>query len=155
VSATLAISELIFSGIPISGSLLAVSLAVFGGAAIIEGAITVAVISALEKIQPGFVRRPRGGGSLALGAAGLAAILLATAGALAASAAPDGLQKFAQMAGISSRARAFAQAPLAGYQVPFLNSGIAGKAAAGIAGLALVMAVCFAVGRTVARKGSS
>jgi cobalt/nickel transport system permease protein len=154
VSATLAISELIFSGVRIPGSLLAVSLAVFGGAAVVEGAITVAVIAALEKIQPGFVRRPREGGSWALGAAGLAAILLATAGALVASAAPDGLQKFAELAGISSRERAFAQAPLAGYQISLLDSGMAGKAVAGIIGLALVMAVCFVVGRAVSRKGS-
>ncbi len=152
VSATLAVSELIFSGVRIPGSILAISFAVFAGAAVVEGVITVAVIAALQRIQPGFIRSPREGRSLALGAAGLAAILLATAGALLASAAPDGLQRLAELAGLSSRASVFAAAPLAGYDASFISSGMAGKAAAGIVGLALVTAVCFGVGRIVARR---
>ena len=59
-SAGLALAELIRSGVPMPRAVLGVSIGLFAISAIIEGAITVAVVEALERIQPGFLRRPQG-----------------------------------------------------------------------------------------------
>jgi len=133
VSAVLALAELLISGVGMPASVLGVSLALFAVSALLEGAITLAVIQALEAIQPDFVRQPAAGRSFALGAAGLAAVVLATVGVLFASAAPDGIEK------------------LTGYQAAFLESGWLRKACAGLAGIALIYGACLAIGRAVAR----
>src|SRR5207248_2625451 len=52
VSAVLALSELLISGIKMSHPVLGVSLALFFVSAILEGAITLAVLQSLERIQP-------------------------------------------------------------------------------------------------------
>ena len=155
VSASLALSELMLSGVRIAGPILGVSLALFVASAVLEGAITVAVIEALEKIQPGFVRKAREGRSFALGAAGLAALLLATVGVLVASRAPDGIETLGRQTGIAGRARALFSTPFADYQAVFLKSGWARQAVAGLAGLALIYAACLLIGRLVARKRSA
>ena len=152
VSAVLAVAELLISGVSISTSILGVSLTLFLVAAALEGAITLTVIEALERIQPNFVRQPREGRSFALGAAALAAIVLATIGVLFASAAPDGIEKLGAQTGIAARARALITTPFTDYQAAFLPSGWGRKAAAGLAGLAVVFAVSLAAGRAVARK---
>jgi len=58
VSAVLALSELMISGVKMPASVLSVSLGLFLVSGLLEGAITLAVIQALESIQPGFIRRP-------------------------------------------------------------------------------------------------
>ena len=103
--------------------------------AIAEGAITVGVVGALERIQPDFVRQPPGQRSLALAAIALVAVLLVTGGALFASVLPDGIEKLAQ-------ARTLIATPLSGY-----GTGWVGKAGAGLAGLALVYGACVLIGR--------
>lgn len=155
VSAVLALSELLISGVRMPLSLLGVSLTLFSVAALLEGAITVTVIGALEKIQPNFVRRPREGRPLALGAAALAGLLLATVGVLLAAAAPDGIQKLGIQTGIASRTRALFSTPLTGYQAAFLAAGWQRKTLGGLAGLALVYGACLIFGRAVARKRSA
>ncbi len=60
VSALLALAELRQSGIPMPPAALAVSVGLFLISAIVEGAITLAVMQALARIEPGFVRRPEG-----------------------------------------------------------------------------------------------
>src|SRR5579864_6491663 len=82
VSAILALAELMISGVKMPASLLGVSLALFVVSGLLEGAITLAVVQALESIQPGFIRRPSAGGSLALGAVSMGAVLLAAVGVL-------------------------------------------------------------------------
>jgi cobalt/nickel transport system permease protein len=139
-SALLALSELMLSGVRLSGLMLAGSLALFGVAAIAEGAITVAVVGALESIQPGFIQQPALRRSFALGAIALTAILLVTGGVLVASASPDGIEKLGQ-------ARTLIATPLAGYQISGLGSGWGAKAGAGLAGLGLVYAACVLIGR--------
>jgi cobalt/nickel transport system permease protein len=155
VSASLALAELLLSGVRIAGSILGVSLALFVASAVLEGAITVAVIEALEKIQPGFVRKAREGRSFALGAAGLAALLLATVGILLASTAPDGIATLGRQTGIAGRARTLFSTPFAEYQAAFLKGGWARQAGAGLAGLALIYAACLLIGKLVARKRSA
>ena len=61
-------------------SVLGVSLALFAVSALIEGAITMTVMGALEAIQPNFVRQPAAGRRYALVAVGLVAVLLAAGG---------------------------------------------------------------------------
>jgi cobalt/nickel transport system permease protein len=152
VSGILAVAELAISHVPITGAALWLSLAVFLAAGAVEGAITVGVIAALERIQPGFVQKPREGRSFALGFAGVAALLLVTVGILFASTAPDTLQKVAEETGIAAHAQALVSTPFAGYQTAFIRSEWWSKAAAGLAGLGLISAACLAIGWVMARR---
>jgi hypothetical protein len=113
---------------------LGISLGLFLVSALIEGAITMTVVTALERIQPGFVRRPLAGHSLALSTVGLTAVLLAAGGVVFASTAPDGIEQLALQAGIAK--------PLAGY-----------GGGAGLAGVGLIF-VLLLIGGHVARKRS-
>jgi cobalt/nickel transport system permease protein len=154
VSAVLALAELLISGVRMPASLLGVSLALFLVSALLEGAITLAVVRALEAIQPNFVREPAAGRSLALGTLALGAVLLAAVGVLFASAAPDGIQKLALETGIAGRARAFLATPFSGYETAFVASAWLRKASAGLAGLGLIYGVCLLIGRVAARHRS-
>ncbi len=155
VAAVLAVSELLLSGIRIPGPLLGVSLGLFAISALLEGAITLAVVQAVETLNPNFVRQPRADGGLALSAMALAAISLAAAGALFASTSPDGLQRLTETLGIASRAKSALAAPLAEYQAGFLPSFWLRRAGAGLAGLALIYAACALFGRMVGRQRSA
>jgi len=133
--AVLALAELVLSGVRMPGSALGLSLGFFVVSALIEGAITVAVISALENIQPGFVRQPAPGHSILVGALGLTAVLLAAGGVVFASTAPDGIENLAIQAGLSK--------PLTGY-----------GGGAGVAGVGLIF-VLLVLGGRVLRKRSA
>jgi cobalt/nickel transport system permease protein len=152
VSGTLAVAELAVSRVPISGAALWFSMAVFLAAGIVEGAITVGVIEGLERIQPGFVRKPGARRSFALGATALAALLLVTVGVLFASTAPDAVQNLGERTGVAASAHALFSTPLSGYQAAFIHSAWWSQAAAGLAGLALIYAACFAIARLVTRR---
>lgn len=146
-SAVLALSELLISGVRMPGPVLGLSLVLFVVSALVEGAITVAVVVALERIQPNVMRAPAPGRSPALAALALAAILLAAGGALFASTAPDGIEQLAIRTGIASHARALIASPLKDYQATWLGSGWPAQAAAGLAGLGLVFGACLLIGR--------
>src|SRR5579862_893263 len=112
VSASLALGELLQSGVRMPRAVLAVSIGLFLISAIVEGTITLAVMQALERIQPGFVRRPeaiRGFG--VRGALAGVALALAGAGVFVASQRPDGIQKLAIETGIASHAKTFLASP--------------------------------------------
>jgi cobalt/nickel transport system permease protein len=135
VSATLAVTELLLSGTPMPRAALVVSGAVFVVSALLEGAITLAVAQSLEAIQPNFVRKPaeRRHAAAALGAA---AVLLAAVGVVFASTAPDGIERMTRAQAVES-------------------ASWVGKAEAGLAGVALIYAVCLAIGRAVGRRRSA
>ena len=135
VSALLAITQLMLSKAPMPGAALGLSLAVFAVSAVLEGAITVAVTQSLETIQPNFIRKPSGQ-RYAVGALGLAAVLLAGVGVVFASTSPDGIERLTQ-------AQTAAEATWLG------------KAEAGLAGVALIYGACLAIGRVVARHRSA
>ena len=100
-------------------------------------------MEALEAIQPDFIRRPAGGARrLAAGGLATAAVLLAAVGVLFASTAPDGIERLGAETGIAGRARTLLATPLGGYEMAFLGSSWLSKAAAGLAGLALIWAAC-------------
>jgi cobalt/nickel transport system permease protein len=106
VSAVLALAELLLSGVRMPSSILGVSLGLFVISALIEGAITMAVMSALEAIQPSFARPASAqSGRFALAAIALVAIILAAGGVVFASTSPDGIERLAMQTGISQQAR--------------------------------------------------
>src|SRR6476646_10192737 len=82
VSAVLALAQLLVSGVSMPASVMGISLALFVVSAALEGAITLAVVQALETINPQFVRKPGSRGSFALGVLASAAVLLASFGVL-------------------------------------------------------------------------
>lgn len=133
---------------------IALTVAVFVVSALLEGAITLAVVQALEKMQPDFVRQPAGGRRLALGAAGIAAILLAVVGVLFASTAPDGIQRLGEVTGITSHASVLFATPLSGYEVTAISAPWLRKAGAGLIGLAAIFAVCAVFGRLAAKRSA-
>lgn len=130
VSAALALAELLRSGVPMPPAVLTVSIGLFMVSAIVEGAITLAIVQALKAIEPGFLRRPKpigGRGALALV---VASASLAGLGAFIASVAPDGIQKLTHQTGITSS--------------PFLT-----RSMSGLMGLLIVYALCLGVSRVL------
>jgi cobalt/nickel transport system permease protein len=155
VSAVLALSELLLSGVKMSASVLGTALALFVISAILEGAITVSVMQALERIQPDIAsRREVSGmrGSRVAAMVSLAAVFLGSIGVLLASRAPDGIARLGEQTGVSAQIRTVIHTPLSNYRMAFLPSEVAGKAAAGLAGVVLVYGACLLVGRAVARN---
>jgi cobalt/nickel transport system permease protein len=153
--ALLAIAELLLSGVPMPRAILGLSLGLFLVNALIEGGITLAVVEALERMNPGWVRADARPGRMALAALALAAVLLAAVGVLFASAAPDGLESLAARAGIASQAKALIKTPLADYETSFFESPWLRKATAGIAGLGILTVVSLTLGRLISRRRSS
>ncbi len=132
--ALLALGELLQSGVRMPPAVLEVSIDLFFVSAVIEGIVTLAVMRALERIEPGFARRPegvRGAGALALIAASLA---LAGAGVFVASGQPDGIQKLTLQTALASHAGGLLTKSLAGshgvvcglYPVPRRQPGAGG-----------------------------
>lgn len=151
VCALLALGELRLSGVPIPPLLLWVSLGLFAVNAIAEGVITVGVIEALGKLNPGWVMQsPRPFSRTALAAVALVSFLLVTGGVWLASADPDGLDSLADKLGISSRATALLDSPLADYEARWFTSAVMNRAVAGIVGLALVLGAVLFFTRAVA-----
>jgi cobalt/nickel transport system permease protein len=137
VSALLAMTELLLSKTPIAAGVLGLSVVVFVVSAALEGAITLAVIQALEAIQPNFVRKPSGTRPFAAASLGGVAVLLAAVGVVFASGDPDGIEKLTR------------------YQSAAVEASWLGKAGAGLAGVALIYAACLGIGRMVARRRSA
>lgn len=136
VSALLAMTQLLVSKVPVPPAALGVSMAVFLISAVLEGAITLAVVQALEAIQPNFVRKPAGGRSFALSSLGAAAVLLAGVGVVFASGDPDGIQKLTR------------------FEAGGAGPGWLGQAGAGLGGVVLIYVACLVFGRLVVRRRS-
>jgi len=147
VSGIAALSELLISKVPMTGVTVMVSVGFFLLMALMEGAITLAVMQALEGMQRGLVRQPGGRRSLAFGTLGIAAILLATVGVMFAATAPDPIEKL-------GRSHRFFSTLFTDYQMTVLHNPWLSKATAGLAGLLLIYAACLAIGRAVARNRS-
>lgn len=150
--AALAIVELLVSGVPVPRPALLVSSGIFAVTALLEGLITAAVLEGIEKLNPGLIRKPETTRPRALAAVGLTAVLLAAVGVLFASAYPDGLESLAESIGIADRARTLFATPLMDYEAQFFGSPWMQKAAAGLAGLALIYGACLLIGRCVRRQ---
>jgi len=157
VSALAALSELLLSGVKMPLPVLGLSLVLFLVSAVLEGAITLAIMQALARVKPDTARVDRemaSGWSRALAMVSLATVVLASVGVLLASAAPDGLERLGEQTGIASRMRTMIHTPLTNYRAAFLHSDLLSKASAGLAGVALVYCACLALGRIAARNRS-
>jgi cobalt/nickel transport system permease protein len=153
--ACLALAQLLISGVPMKPPLIALSAGVFLVTALLEGAITLAVVQSVETLNPGWIRKPQPSRTLAAVALITGAVLLAAVGTMFASASPDSLEKLAENLGISSQARALIMTPLSDYEINFFDSAWIRKASAGLAGLAIVYLVCIGLGRWVSRQRSA
>jgi cobalt/nickel transport system permease protein len=136
LSAALALSELMISGVPMQRHVLLVSLAWFLASAVIEGAITLAAVRAIERIRPAWMRAPERRESHAVLI--LAILVTLVIAAAFASTNPDGIQRVlaTQMSADVSWAR---------------------RALVGFAGIVVTYLVCLAVGKGIAlaRKRSA
>jgi len=147
-SALLALGELWRSGVRMPAAGLAISLALFLISAILEGAITLAVMQALGRIDPAFVGKPRRNPALLLGGV---SILLACAGVFLASERPDGIEKLTSATSLAANAKALLASPLAGYKLQILASPFLSRSLAGLAGLLVIYLLCAGIGRALGR----
>jgi cobalt/nickel transport system permease protein len=135
LAASLALTELRFSGVPISHRLMLISGILFLVNGLIEGAITVAALQAIERLNPGWVRPAKRLEARIVFVGTAVAVALVVGGTLIASQAPDALE-----AALSIRAEA--------------HSAWLRKALLGLTGMAILYAGLFAVGRRAARQRS-
>jgi cobalt/nickel transport system permease protein len=134
-SACLALGQLLISGVPMAGGVLWASLGLFAISALVEGAITVAAVRAIERLNPAWVAGPQPASSRATAAVGLAALILVVVGTLIASAAPDGIQRLTAP-GVDS--------------VTWPR-----RTMAGLAGIAMIFALCYLGGKLKSRRRSA
>jgi cobalt/nickel transport system permease protein len=145
-SACLALVELVISGVPMPRRVLFVSLGLFLIGALIEGAITLAAVRAIERLNPVWVRSPRAGSPVVVAMATVA-VVLTVVGILIASTNPDGIQQLA-----SAHVPTWLHAPLADYRVNGIESPWLRRAVAGLAGLVLICGVCVATGKLIGKQ---
>jgi hypothetical protein len=116
-------------------ALIGVSAALFAVGAILEGAITLAVVRAVERMNPGCLAKPESSWNPGGAFFGVGALALVLGGILIASPAPDALERFLGQMGTASETQDWLR-----------------KASAGVAGLAIVFGVCFGLGRVLLRR---
>jgi hypothetical protein len=100
-----------------------------------EGAITVAAVRAIERLNPAWVSGPQPAASRAVAAVAMAALVLVVVGTLIASAAPDGIQRLTAQ-GVDS-------------------VGWRARTMAGLAGIAMIFALCYLGGKLKSRRRSA
>jgi cobalt/nickel transport system permease protein len=130
-SGALVLCQLSLSGLAITGRPLGIAVTLFTITALLEGAITVGAIRAIERLSPQSFPAQARISFPARAAFAAIALLLATGSAWITSAAPDGLQHLAAEIGLVARPL-WPYTPLAGLAKPV----------AGVAGLACVYAIC-------------
>jgi cobalt/nickel transport system permease protein len=137
VSACLALAELRLSGVPMPRPLMWMSLGLFLSGGVIEGAITVAAVQAIERLNPVWVRDPAPLRPRQVAAFAVAAAVVVAAGLSIASSAPDALQSLLPASAAAS-------------DWPWLQ-----KALAGLAAMMLIYVMCALLGRRFARQRSA
>jgi cobalt/nickel transport system permease protein len=152
-SGSLALAELLVSGIAMPRPAILISCGVFAVNGLIEGAITVAVLEAIQKLNPGFVQKQHPSSGRAAAVLSAAALLLGTVGFVMASSAPDGIQRIGAQMGLGGGGGF--HAPLADYTVAYFKSSWLRRASAGLAGLLLIYGVCLGAGRWIGRQRSA
>lgn len=155
-SASLALVELVRSGVPMPRPVLWTSIALFTASAAVEGAITLAVVQALERIQPGILKNSKVAPRRRTMAVVGASAAVAGFGFLIASPLPDGIWSLAGKTGLASRAMNLISAPLADYKLHGVSSPLLTKSLAGLIGLLIAWLLCIGVGRVLVayREGS-
>jgi cobalt/nickel transport system permease protein len=154
VSAALAMTELLLSGIRMPTTVIAISSGLFFVSALLEGIITLSVGQAIERLNPMWAPSKPAAGRGLWALAGVAVVLVAV-GFLFASQSPDGLEKLVQTLGLSPHEGAAFAPPLADYEWRGMSSIWLRKASAGMAGLLLVAGACLGFGRFLGRQRSA
>jgi cobalt/nickel transport system permease protein len=149
VSGCFAVAELMISGVPMPAKVLWLTLAFFVVNAVVEGAITVAAVRAIGRLNPAWVPSAKPGGRL-LAAVASIAIVLAVAGFLIASTHPDGIEILAR-----AQTPNWLHAWFPDYQVHGISSPWLRRSVAGLAGLILIYTVCLAAGRWIRQRSAS
>ena len=155
-AAALALAELAISGVRIPVHLLWISSSVFLISGVVEGAITVAAVGAIDRLRAGRLRthespvsaRPRTAAALGFGA-----LILLIAGAVVVSAAPDGIERIAGAVGIHGKLPVW-RAPMADYRIAALGAGWQAKISAGLAGLVIIFGACALAGKWIERRSA-
>lgn len=150
--AVLALLMLKVSGAPLTATIFMGSLTMFVVTGILEGAITVTVVQAIERLNPAFVQTPGTNLPSLKKLVLAAACVLVIVGILFASSLPDGLEKVAVSMGIEKHKWVLVQAPLANYEMPVLGSSYLRKSTAGLIGIGLVYAACLLLARLIRRQ---
>lgn len=166
VSGAAALVELLVSGIRMPITLIGVSLLLFTANALIEGAITVSVLKAVEGLgvttfldeeerrrneQRSSVER--WGTVIPVAAAG--ALVLTLCGAFLASLLPDGLEHLSSALGLPFGAHPVFRAPLSEYRVPGLGVNWFSRVSAGLLGLFAIYCLCALGGALLGRARRS
>lgn len=152
--ALLAIAQLAASQVRMPGAVLNLSLGLFVVTAILEGAITLVVFEAIERLNPRWVQTPKGDSRALAVLAGLA-VLLAVVGVLFASQSPDVLEGLAEGSGISGQARNLLETPFGDYEFKAVGSTWLSKAGAGLLGIAVVYLLCALFARWLRSRTSA
>lgn len=147
----LALAQVFVSGWKMPISLITLSLALFMVTAAIEGAITLAVFEAIERLNPRWVATP-GGHQRTWGLLAALALFLTLVGVLFASGAPDVLDHLLRSIGTPESA---ASGPFADYEWQAMNATWLRKAGAGLFGLILIYAVCLLSARLLRRRSAA
>ena len=160
VSGLLALAELWLSGNPISSALLVISLGLFAINALAEGAITVSVLKAMQKLNPEIVHQPSPAGNSSVrrrmvGAIAAASLALATTGIVIASTLPDGIEQLAKKLQVQFSAGTLFHSPLRDYQVQMLGASWLSRVSAGLIGLLLIYFACVLGGYLLTRTRRS
>lgn len=159
VSAALALGELLASGVRMPARILWVSWGFFLISSLMEGAITVAAVQAIERISP--ARMPARAEARGRSFIAVTAILLIVGGVLVASTFPDPIAGLAAQFGLEGQhGPAWFHAPLADYQWAGVDRlGIENdwlrKVSAGLAGVILILGLGTVAGRLLSRQRSS
>jgi cobalt/nickel transport system permease protein len=151
VSGVLALSELLLSRIRMPPAMIELSLIVFAVNALVEGAITLSALRAIERLKPGVSvlgavpsdppSRPPKLKTVAVVIASVS-ILIAGLGVAIGSTLPDGLERLALRLGIPLTVHPLFHAPLSDYYVRQLGMNWASRASAGLLGLLCIYAIC-------------
>jgi hypothetical protein len=115
--------------------------------------ITVAVLQAIERLNPYSIRKPDSAPGRVIYVLAGAALFLVLAGFLFASTNPDGLQRLGERIGMAGKS--LFRGPLADYSVGWLQFSWLSRAAAGLIGLALIYGACSLFGKLLGRRRSA
>lgn len=151
----LCLGQLGLSGVRYPGGVLALSVAVFLITAVLEGVITASVLRALERMQPGWVAVEGRQARPVLATLLLVAVAFSLTGFLFASAAPDGLERLAALAGLDGKEAVLVNAPLPDYEALAAQNPWFRKAAPGLAGLLLTYVLVAGLARLTLRPRSA
>jgi hypothetical protein len=125
------------------------SLIVFAVNAVIEGAITLSALRAIERLKPGVTilgattptSPPRKLRTVTVAVASVS-VVIAALGIAIGSNLPDGLERLALRLGIPFAAHPIFRAPLSDYYVRELGMNWASRASAGLLGLLCIYVIC-------------